>query len=974
MCRKNMFFEAFLTLVVVSLASVCQALPEPVGWWTLDDGAGTTAVDNTGNGYDATLGGDAAWVEGVRDGGVHFSGAGWIDLPVEVWNEKIVPNATYSFCFWYNLPDAGANKVGFGSTLVGGGRHFQSHLPWANGTIYFDTSGHRGNDQSWQADWTGEWAFWTFQHDPTNGWKRYYRNDELIHDSTGQAATLPEATALVVGANGGHATGSVATYDDIRFYDVSLTVEEIQGIMAGDDLVAGPAVGPSPSNGQTDVLRDTVLTWCPGKFSNGHDVYFGTSFDDVNTATPASDAYQGSQTLEDTGFDPGVMAFDATYFWRIDEVNDAHPDKLWKGDVWSFEVEPEGVMLDGDLLTVTASSQNSDTEDPNNTINGVGLNPDGSHSTDTDTMWRSDTSAAGEAWIQYDLSQPQKLLEILVWNHNSSLEADAGFGIKDALIEVSNDGIEFTSLGAVELAQATETVVDMQNTVAQFVRITAQSNWGGFFPKYGLSKVRFLVIPTVARELSPADGEMAVDPTTAVLTWRAGRDAAAHDVYMSTDLQAVIDGTAPVVTVHAANCMPDLELGMTYYWRVDEVNDVDDPAVWIGGVQNFSTAALIVVDDMESYKVDMWETWADGYEDPTNGALVGHGWEATPETKIVYEGSQSMPMTYGDAGIQNSWTTRAIDSPKDWSQYGIKSLSLFFHGSVDNVGGQLYVKINDTQFDYQGAATDIQTAQWYPWTIDLSGVTAVDTLTVGVLGGSGQLYVDNMRLYPLESELITPVVPDTADLQIEYLFEDNFNDTSGNGHHGTALGDAAIITDPSRGQVLSLDGTDDAVDVPLAHVAAEVTIAMWLKLADLANQNSAFMSHGWEPNAVHTRVTGGSVNMGVYGPGNLGGKSVAVVDEWIWVTYTVKHTAMESTRTLSLNGVEEAAATTAVDPEVGPLTVWIGNGAIGGWVHGGAPDRELTGFVDDVVIYDRALSAAEIAGLAGRTAPLYKRF
>ncbi|MFC1766257.1 hypothetical protein ACFL6U_29800, partial [Planctomycetota bacterium] len=269
---------------------------------------------------------------------------------------------------------------------------------------------------------------------------------------------------------------------------------------------------------------------------------------------------------------------------------------------------------------------------------------------------------------------------------------------------------------------------------------------------FGVSAVRLYAIPNVARELNPADGTANVDPPMAVLTWRAGREAATHELYISTDEQAVIDRTVPVVTLPEASYVPDLDLDMTYYWRVDEVNDTEDPAVWVGGVQNFSTAASTVVDDMESYTVNMWETWADGYEDPTNGALVGNGWEATPETEIVYEGSKSMPMTYGDAGIQNSWTTRAIDSPKDWSAHGIKSLSLYLHGSANNTGvSQIYLKINDKRVNYQEPANLPPSWGWKQWIIDLSTVgtdlTDVRSLTVGVEGGTGILYLDNIRLY-----------------------------------------------------------------------------------------------------------------------------------------------------------------------------------------------------------------------------------
>ena len=43
----------------------------------------------------------------------------------------------------------------------------------------------------------------------------------------------------------------------------------------------------------------------------------------------------GSSAPYEAGLTPGK-----TYYWRVDEVNDAEPDSPWKGDVWSFRVRP----------------------------------------------------------------------------------------------------------------------------------------------------------------------------------------------------------------------------------------------------------------------------------------------------------------------------------------------------------------------------------------------------------------------------------------------------------------------------------------------------------------------------------------------------------------------------------------------------------------------------------------------------------
>ncbi len=76
------------------------------------------------------------------------------------------------------------------------------------------------------------------------------------------------------------------------------------------------------------------------------------------------------------------------------------------------------------------------------------------------------------------------------------------------------------------------------------MRLTANSGYG-MTGTFGLSEVRILYMPVQAREPEPADGaaDVAVD---SILDWRSGREAASHEVYLSTDEAAVTDGTALV--------------------------------------------------------------------------------------------------------------------------------------------------------------------------------------------------------------------------------------------------------------------------------------------------------------------------------------------------------------------------------------------------------------------------------------------
>jgi len=97
------------------------------------------------------------------------------------------------------------------------------------------------------------------------------------------------------------------------------------------------AVGnPNPANGAVDVAATSILTWNPGALAASHEVYFGIDLDTVENATKSSSEYKGTRALGDESYDPGTLSLDTTYYWRIDEVNNTHPDSPWTGNVWSF--------------------------------------------------------------------------------------------------------------------------------------------------------------------------------------------------------------------------------------------------------------------------------------------------------------------------------------------------------------------------------------------------------------------------------------------------------------------------------------------------------------------------------------------------------------------------------------------------------------------------------------------------------------
>jgi hypothetical protein len=107
------------------------------------------------------------------------------------------------------------------------------------------------------------------------------------------------------------------------------------------------AYGPDPEDGSIYPYAFAYFTWVPGDAAVSHNIYVGDNFDDVKDGTPDTYTFRGNQT--DESFSAGLpgdvypdrLVPDTTYYWRIDEVNDAHPNSPWKGDVWSLKIAPQ---------------------------------------------------------------------------------------------------------------------------------------------------------------------------------------------------------------------------------------------------------------------------------------------------------------------------------------------------------------------------------------------------------------------------------------------------------------------------------------------------------------------------------------------------------------------------------------------------------------------------------------------------------
>ncbi|MFL7792624.1 MAG: hypothetical protein AB8I69_10830 [Anaerolineae bacterium] len=159
------------------------------------------------------------------------------------------------------------------------------------------------------------------------------------------------------------------------------------------------AWSPSPVAGAAIVAVNSDLSWSAGQSALSHDVFFGTNQSAVANArrllgdidgngsvnfsdfvvlagqwltspgleNPSADVvFSGEVDIEDfaaltadwlqtpdaefkgnqtaTASDPGTLAFETTYYWRIDEVNPTNAASPWTGTVWSFTTENDSSL------------------------------------------------------------------------------------------------------------------------------------------------------------------------------------------------------------------------------------------------------------------------------------------------------------------------------------------------------------------------------------------------------------------------------------------------------------------------------------------------------------------------------------------------------------------------------------------------------------------------------------------------------
>ena len=715
MSGKQVFSICVILMLGLIMSGVAQAAdPSLVGWWKFDEGSGTTTVDSSGRRNHGTLEGSAVWEVGNLGNAVYIEGASWVEIPPAAW-DPIEKHVTVAF--WAFGGDAQPiNHFAFAAYSAddNAARQASGHIPWSNGNVYWDT-GYDGSayDRLFTAlpaeYHKGAWVHWAFTKDGDAGEQKIYINGELFHEGTGYTRPITGVNVFVIGCRGtsGRDQNYAGAIDDFRLYDRALTPEEIAVVMTGVGAGFPLAMGPNPEDGAMLEATWANLSWMSGSFAVSHDLYFGTSFDDVNDGIEGTFVGNLTTTNQVIGF-PGFPASEGLqpgtiYYWRVDEVNDADPNSPWKGDVWSFSVPPKTAYNPD-------PADGAEFVDPNAIFTWTGGFQAKLHTVYMGTNFDDVNNAAGGTPLGSASHSPGTLdLEKVYYWRVDEFDPPATY---------KGDIWSFTTPGAVGNPQ-------------------------------------------------PANGAVGVQMIE-TLSWTAADNATSHELYFGTDADAVKNATTASPeyigprALGAVSYDPGgLAWDSSYAWRVDEVYPTETVK---GLVWSFETADFILVDDFESYNdIDppdpnsnrMFDKWIDGFGTTTNGALVGNDLPPYAEQSIVHGGAQSMIYRY-DNNLKTSEATLTLVYPRDWTEEGVTKLSLWFRSASGNAADRMFVALGDAVVYHDDPAVT-QMAGWNQWVIDLAAfgvdLTNVNTITIGfgtkgspAAGGTGTIYIDDIRL------------------------------------------------------------------------------------------------------------------------------------------------------------------------------------------------------------------------------------
>jgi len=735
MCRKSIYFVSLI--IVLSLAGYLSAaevdaeipqtgFPKPILDGVMDDVwlySTEQFITNTNSGADPTSPADcsgswwALWepeylyllVEVNDEALVQDSDAaqGWLDDRIEVFldgdNSKDAATDSvndYQYCFrwnhgeveipveWYLSPGS-LQGVEYGVTTTDSGYMVEIKLPWST--------------------------------------------------MIGGPAQLDQLIGIDVAIDDDDDGGDVDTQAS-WYMDVDGGSPHVPNLWGTAMLVTGLgepwpyAYGPKPEDGALNTVTWATLSWNPGALAASHDIYIGDNFDDVNEAARDSNLFRGNQGVGPLFYVAGITGYaypdglvpGTTYYWRIDEVNDAEPNSPWKGEIWSFLIPPNTAYFPDPV-------EGAEFVDLNIVLSWTAGNGAKLHyiifGEDFDEV------SSAEAGVQSGPANytpgPLELAKTYYWRVDEY----------DGDVTHKGDVWSFTTEGAVSGPDPANGAVDVKPSVVLGWDAGAVAASHEMYFGTDANAVRNATTASPEYKGPKALGEESFNPGM-------------------------------------------LTLNTAYFWRIDEVNGASADSPWAGNVWSFTTGDFFVIDDFEDYNTEenqIWFAWHDGLGAglpgtpgyiPGNGTGSAVGDETTlsyTEETIVQGGLQSMPLVFDNnkqGYSKYSEVEHKLTVKRNWTEEGVVELSLWFHGDPNNSNEPLYVAVSNTAgqpavvVHEDPAVANI--VIWTEWVIPLQAFTDqginlanVDRIVIGlgtkgnltIPGGSGKMYFDDIRLY-----------------------------------------------------------------------------------------------------------------------------------------------------------------------------------------------------------------------------------
>jgi hypothetical protein len=218
----------------------------PVGWWKLDESAGTTAADSSGHANNGTLTGGSWSPSGGHFGGAIHLNAGNV---VNCGTAASLNTPSMTVAFWMK-PDSLANVIPVDKLPATGSVGYAVKLR-DTGTIWFRVGAEGGPALDVYGGsniyTNGVWTHVACTFDAISGAMRMYINGVVeSHQPTFSGSLNASNTAFRLGSVAEQYAGLL---DDVRLYDVALSATDIQAIMT-----------PPPGDADWDGILDSWET------------------------------------------------------------------------------------------------------------------------------------------------------------------------------------------------------------------------------------------------------------------------------------------------------------------------------------------------------------------------------------------------------------------------------------------------------------------------------------------------------------------------------------------------------------------------------------------------------------------------------------------------------------------------------------------------------------------------------------------